>query len=112
MAVTAKKVLNAAGTVLVVAGLLLIAYLKWWNMFGQKGLGGACNSRAGCRTYWCLKHDFAGSAERVSSGYCTDKCSADGDCDPGMRCVVPTAAALDDLPSLGRPSRLCERLEK
>ena len=107
---TVKKVLNVAGTVAVVAFFLLLAYLKWWNLFGQEKLGGSCSSRAGCRSYWCLKHEMVGQAEKVSDGYCTDKCETDKDCDTGMSCVVPTATALDDLAALGRPKKLCERV--
>ena len=107
---TVKKILNIAGTVVVVAGILLLVYLKWWNVFGQDSLGGACSSRGGCRSFWCLKHERVGQAERTSSGYCTDKCATDKDCNAGMACVVPTAAALDDLAKLGRPTKLCERV--
>ena len=107
---TVKKILNVAGTVAVVAGIVLLAYLKWWNMFGQSKLGGSCSNRGGCRSFWCLKHEMVGSAERPSDGYCTDKCDSDTDCNAGMACVVPTATALDDLAKLGRPTKLCERV--
>ena len=107
---TVKRILNVAGTVAVVAGIVLLAALKWWNVFGQSKLGGSCSSRAGCRSYWCLKHEMAGQAETPSDGYCTDKCETDKDCTAGMSCVVPTAAALDDLAKLGRPKKLCERV--
>jgi len=107
---TLKKILNVAGTVAVVAGIILLAALKWWNVFGQSKQGGSCSSRAGCRSYWCLKHEMVGQAERTSDGYCTDKCDTDKDCDTGMSCVVPTATALDDLAALGRPKKLCERV--
>jgi hypothetical protein len=105
-----KKILNVLGSVAVVAGILLFAYLKWWNVFGQEKLGGSCSSRAGCRSYWCLKHELVGSAEQPSSGYCTDKCDTDKDCIEGMTCVVPTATALDDLAKYGRPKKLCQRV--
>jgi hypothetical protein len=108
--VTLKKVLNVAGTVAVVAFFLLLAYLKWWNVFGQEKLGGSCSSRAGCRSFWCLKHEMVGSAEKVSDGYCTDKCDTDKDCNEGMSCVVPSAQAFDDLAKLGRPNKLCMRV--
>jgi hypothetical protein len=107
---TVKKILNVAGTVAVVAGVLLLAFLKFWNVFGQSKLGGSCSSRAGCRSYWCLKHELVGKAERPSDGYCTDKCETDQDCDKGMSCVVATPEALDDLAKLGRPKKLCERV--
>ena len=110
MAISVKKVLNVLGTIVVIAGICLFAYLKWWNIFGQHKLGGDCNTRAGCRSFWCLKHELAGSGERTSSGYCTDKCGSDSDCNRDMKCVVPTAAALDDLAKLMRPSKLCERV--
>jgi len=109
VAISVKKILNVLGTVAVVAVICLFAYLKWWNVFGQEKLGGSCDSRAGCRSFWCLKHELAGSGERVSSGYCTDKCDSDADCNKGMSCVVPTAEALDDLAKYMRPSKLCER---
>lgn len=110
MASRLKKVLNVLGTLAVIAGILAFAYLKWWNVFGQSKLGGSCDSRAGCRSYWCLKHELSGSAERVSSGYCTDKCSDDSDCMEGMSCVVPSAEALDDLAKAMRPKKLCQRV--
>ena len=110
MAISVKKVLNVLGTIAVVLGIAAFAYLKWWNVFGQEKLGGDCHSRAGCRSFWCLKHELAGSTEQKSSGYCTDKCETDSDCNKDMKCVVPTAQALDDLAKLGRPSKLCERV--
>lgn len=110
MAISVKKILNALGTVAVVAVICLFAYLKWWNIFGQEKLGGECSNRGGCRSYWCLKHELVGSAEHASSGYCTDKCDSDGDCNKDMKCVVPTADALDDLAKHMRPSKLCERV--
>ncbi len=105
-----KKLLNVLGTIVVLAGVLVLAYLKWWNVVGQDKLGGSCDSRAGCRSYWCLKHELDGSAERPSAGYCTDKCSENSDCGKGMACVVPTAEALDDLAKAMRPNKLCERV--
>jgi hypothetical protein len=107
---TVKKILNVLGTLLVLAVALLFAYLKWWNVVGQDKLNGSCNSSAGCRSYWCLKHELDGPAERPSSGYCTDKCSEDSDCTTGMSCVVPSAEALDDLAKAMRPKKLCERV--
>jgi hypothetical protein len=105
-----KKILNVLGLVVIVAGALALAYLKWWNVVGQDKLNGSCNSSAGCRSYWCLKHELNGSAERASSGYCTDKCSDNSDCTDGMSCVTPTAEALDDLAKAMRPKKLCERV--
>ena len=66
-------------------------------------------SRAGCRSWGRLKHELAGSGERVSNWHCTDKCDSDADCNKGMSCVVPTAEALDDLAKDTRPRKLCER---
>ena len=102
--------LNILGTVVVVAAALALAYLKWFNVVGQDKLNGSCSSSAGCRSYWCLKHELNGSAERPSSGYCTDKCSDNSDCTEGMACVVPSAEALDDLAKAMRPKKLCERV--
>ena len=107
-----KRILNIAGTVLVVVGVLAFAALKWWNIFGQSKLDGSCSTRAGCRSFWCLKHEKVGQAEKVSDGYCTDKCDTDKDCNTGMSCVVPTAEALDDLAKYGRPKKLCERVRQ
>jgi hypothetical protein len=107
---TVKKILNVAGTVAVVAGIVLLAYLKFWNVFGQEKLGGSCSTRAGCRSFWCLKHELVGQDQKTSGGYCTDKCETDKDCNTGMSCVVPTAEALDDLAKLGRPKKLCMRV--
>ncbi len=107
---TVKKILNALGTVAFLAVVLVLAYLKWWNVVGQDKLDGSCDSSAGCRSYWCLKHELNGSAERPSGGYCTDKCSADSDCTKGMACVTPSAEALDDLAKAMRPKKLCERV--
>ena len=105
-----KKLLSALGTVAVVVAIAAMAYLKWWNVAGQGGLGEACESRAGCRSFYCLAHERSGGAEQRSAGYCTASCDGDADCAPGLACVVPSAAALDDLPALGRPSKLCERV--
>ncbi len=110
MAPTVKRILNVLGTIAVIAGIAAFAYLKWWNVVGQDKLNGSCSSRAGCRSFWCLKHELKGSAEQVSSGYCTDKCSDNSDCTDGMSCVVPTAEALDDLAKAMRPKKLCERV--
>ena len=105
-----KKVLSALGTLLVVGAIVAFAYLKWWNVFGQAKQGQSCSGRAGCRSFYCLEHEMVGSAEQKSSGgYCTDKCDSDSDCVKGLKCVVPSQQALDDLPAHGRPSKLCER---
>lgn len=108
-----KRILSALGTIVVVGAIVSVGALKWWNVFGMKKMGHECSSRLGCRSYYCLAHARrgpAGSDEKVP-GYCTDKCESDGDCEAGLRCVVPTQAALDDLPALGRPKKLCERVE-
>jgi hypothetical protein len=42
-----------------------------------------------------------------SDGFCTKACDADADCGTGARCVVLGAAARDDLPPLGKPTRAC-----
>lgn len=104
-----KKVLNILGTVVMVAVIGVLAYLKWWNVAGQNKLGESCSGRAGCRSFYCLEHEFAGKTERKSDGYCTDSCDTDADCTDNLRCVVPTQLALDDLPGHGRPKKLCER---
>jgi len=105
-----KKIASALGTVAVVAGIALLIYLKWWNVVGQNKLGEPCSGRAGCRSFYCLEHERVGSAEPRTAGYCTASCDSDADCIPGLACVVPSAEALDDLPSHGRPARLCERV--
>jgi len=104
-----KKLLSVLGTVAVVVGFAALAYLKWWNVVGQNKLGEPCDGRAGCRSFYCLAHERVGSAEQPSAGYCTASCDGDADCVPGLACVVPSTAALDDLPSHGRPAKLCER---
>ena len=105
-----KKVLSALGTLVVIAGVVVLAYLKWWNVVGQAKLGEPCDGRAGCRSFYCLAHERVGQVEQPSSGYCTASCETDADCIAGLACVVPSAAALDDLPSHGRPDKLCERI--
>ena len=111
MSMNWRRLGSALGTIVVVVGLLGLGYLKYWNIWGQKKLGGSCSNRTGCRSFWCLSHERVGSAEQKTDGYCTDKCESDADCDsPGLKCVVPTQEALDDLARLGRPSKLCERV--
>jgi hypothetical protein len=105
-----KKLLSALGTVVVVVAIAAMAYLKWWNVAGQAVLGEACEGRAGCRSFYCLAHERVGAAEQRSPGYCTASCDGDADCAPDLRCVAPSPEALDDLPALGRPSKLCERV--
>lgn len=104
-----KKLLSGLGTLAAIAGIAVLVYLKWWNVFGQAKLGEPCDGRAGCRSFYCLQHERAGSAEPPTAGYCTDACETDADCTAGLRCVVPTAVALGDLPSHGQPKKLCER---
>jgi hypothetical protein len=107
-----KKLLSALGTIVVVGGLLAFGALRYWNVFGQAKLGGSCASRAGCRSFWCLAHARRGPVEEKVAGYCTDKCDTDADCaEAGLKCVVPTPEALDDLAKLGRPAKLCERVD-
>jgi hypothetical protein len=106
-----KKVFSALSTILFIAGVGALIYLKWWNVAGQNDQGESCSGRAGCKSFWCLEHEFVGSAEQKSAGYCTDKCDSDSDCVKGLKCVVPTAQALDDLAKYGRPSKLCERVK-
>ena len=105
-----KKVLNILGTILVLAVFASLAYLKWWNVAGQNKMGESCSGRAGCRSFYCLEHELVGKTEPKSDGYCTDSCDKDDDCTTGLKCVTPTAIALDDLPSHGRPTKLCERV--
>ncbi|HSD89822.1 MAG TPA: hypothetical protein VLB44_19960 [Kofleriaceae bacterium] len=106
-----KKVLSIVGTIVVIGFFLFLAYLKWWNVFGQEKMGGSCSGRAGCRSFYCLAHEKVGDVEQKSAGYCTDKCESDTDCLKDMKCVVPSAEALDDLPRYGRPTKLCERVK-
>lgn len=109
---TWKKLASGLGTLVVIAGLLAVGYLRWWNVFGQADLGAACSGRAGCKSFQCLFHAQRGGAEIRVAGYCTAPCDSDDDCKAaGLRCVVPSQAALDDLPALGRPKRLCQRRE-
>lgn len=104
-----KKLLSVAGTLLILAGVAALVYLKWWNIAGQNKQGGSCDGRGDCRSFWCLEHELVGSGEQKSAGYCTDKCDDDSDCVKGLKCVVPSQQALDDLAKYGRPSKLCER---
>jgi hypothetical protein len=104
-----KKVLNVLGSVVVVAGMLVFGYLKWWSVAGQDKMGGSCSTRMGCRSEYCLEHVVVGSGEQHSDGYCTAACEHDDDCDKDMACVVPTQAALDDLPHWAKVTKLCER---
>ena len=105
-----KKIASVLGTVVVLAGIAVLAYLKWWNVFGQNKLGEPCTGRAGCRSFYCLEHERVGQTEPRTAGYCTASCDGDADCAPGLTCVVPSAQALDDLARLGRPAKLCERV--
>jgi hypothetical protein len=105
-----KKLLSILGTVAILAGFAVLAYLKWWNVAGQNKLGERCETRAGCRSFYCLAHERVGAIEQVAAGYCTASCDRDADCTPGLACVTPSAAALDDLPRFGRPAKLCERV--
>ena len=105
-----KKVLNILGTIAIVGVFAFLAYLKWWNVAGAGTLGDSCKTRAGCRSVYCLEHELVNKVEKPSEGYCTASCDADKDCMTGFVCVVPTQAALDDLPSHGQPSKLCERI--
>ena len=110
-----KRVAQIVGTILVIAFFGVFAYMRWLVTFGQEKLGGACQTRAGCRSYYCLNHERAGGpdgTERVVAGYCTAACKDDHDCaeSPGMSCVTPSQAALDDLARWGRPAKLCMRV--
>jgi hypothetical protein len=105
------KVARAIALVVVVAGFLAVGALRYWNIWGQGDLGAKCSGRAGCKSFWCLSHAFRGGVEGPSEGYCTDKCKSDADCKPGMKCVAPSQAALDDLARAMRPQRLCQRFE-
>ena len=103
------RVARAIGLALFLVALLALGALRFWNLWGQADLGEKCSGRAGCKTFWCLSHAIQGGVEGPSEGYCTDKCKSDADCKPGMKCVAPSQAALDDLAKAMRPERLCER---
>ena len=106
------KVLSVVGTIVVVVLLLALVALRYWNMFGQNDLGERCRGRAGCKSFQCLAHARRGAVETAVDGYCTAPCERDEECLPaGLRCVVPSQLALDDLPALGRPAKLCQRVE-
>jgi hypothetical protein len=106
--------MRALKLIVVIATVAVLAagvYLKWWVIFGQVGVNEPCSGRGGCKTFWCLSHERRGQEDVPSAGYCTDKCTDDRDCEKsGLRCVVPTQAALDDLARFGRPQKLCMRV--
>ena len=110
-----KRIASALGTLAVLAVILLFASLKWWNIFGQSGFAGSCKRNAGCESFYCLRHELADGEQLPSSGYCTESCETDADCETDregieLRCVVPGEGARADLPPAGKPAQLCMRV--
>jgi hypothetical protein len=101
------KLRSKIGAVLV--GVLMLAGggLVLWNVFGQGPYGDSCRFSIGCRSFLCLSHELAGSAQVSSGGHCTKSCDADADCGSGAACVVLSDPARDDLPPFGKPTKAC-----
>lgn len=101
------KIAKRIGTVLVGVVMFAGGALVLWNVFGQGPYGDTCRFSIGCRSYLCLSHELAGSAQVSSGGHCTKSCDADADCGTGAACVVLSDAARDDLPPFGKPTKAC-----
>ena len=104
------KLLKKIGTVLVGLVMLGGGALVAWNVFGQGPYGDSCHHSLGCRSFYCLKHELAGSDQRMSEGSCTKSCDSDAECGSGARCVVLSDDARDDLPPYGKPDRACMKV--
>ncbi len=102
-----KKVWSTLGTIVVALAMLGGGALVLWNVFGQGPYGDTCRFSLGCRSFLCLHHELAGSAQVSSGGRCTKECDADAECGAGAACVVLGDAARDDLPPWGKPDRAC-----
>jgi hypothetical protein len=107
--VSLRRFLDRLGTVGVLAGMLLLGGLVWWNMCGQGPYGDSCEYALGCRSFYCLHHGLRGSAQVTAPGTCTKSCDADADCGSGATCVVLDDFSLDDLPPFGKPTKACMR---
>ena len=81
-----------------------------WNVFIQGPYGDECSYALGCRSFMCMRHELANDAQFSSAGHCTKSCGRDDECGSGVRCVVLSEAALDDLPPFGKPTRACMRV--
>lgn len=102
-----NKLVGRLGTVVV--GLVMLAggFLVFWNVFGMGPYGDSCTYSVGCKSFYCLHHELAGSAQVSSGGHCTKSCDADADCGPGAACVALGDDARDDLPPFGKPDKAC-----
>lgn len=107
MTLAVGKLLSKLGTALFVVVVLGLGGLVAWNVFGQGPYGDACHHSIGCRSFYCVRHELAGSAQVASGGHCTKSCDTDRDCGSGARCVVLSDDARDDLPPFGKPDRAC-----
>ena len=107
-----KKLLVQLGTLIVAAGMVGGGALVMWNIFGQGPYGDRCSYALGCRSFYCLSHEMAGSAQVSSAGTCTKRCEADAECGAGAVCVVLGDNARDDLPPFGKPTRACMKVRE
>ena len=105
-----QKLKSRLGTAAVLVFMLAVGSLVFWNMCGQGPYRDDCRVSLGCRSYLCLEHALRGEQQVPASGRCTKPCSKDDECGAGHRCVVLGAAARDDLPPFGKPTRACMRV--
>ena len=116
------KLLRFIGGAAVAVVMLTGGVLVFWNVFVQGPYGDSCSHSLGCRSYFCMKHGFAGDKQVAAPGHCTKSCEHDFECSgsgsgsgsgsaSGMRCVVLGDDARDDLPPFGKPTRACLRVQ-
>jgi hypothetical protein len=101
------KLSGPLGTVLFALIVLALGGLVMWNVFGQGPYGDSCRISLGCKSFLCVHHELAGSAQVPGTGRCTKACEHDDDCGSGARCTVLGSDARDDLPPFGKPERAC-----
>jgi hypothetical protein len=107
-----RKLLSAIGTGLVVLVVLAGGALVAWNLWGQGPYDDTCRFSIGCRSFYCIHHELAGSAQMSSGGRCTKSCERDEECGSGARCVELSDASRDDLPPFGKPDKACLRVRE
>ena len=103
----ARRIWERLGTIAFVLIVLALGGLVAWNVFGQGPYGDSCRISLGCKSFLCMHHELAGSAQVESSGRCTKSCERDDECGAGARCVVLGDDARSDLPPFGKPERAC-----
>ena len=103
-----RSLLSKIGTVIIVVGVLGLAGLIAWNVFGQGPYGDACSYSLGCRSFYCVKHELRGERQWAAPhGTCTKSCDHDDECGSGARCVTLSDDSRDDLPPVGKPDKAC-----